>query len=194
MKTLRARGLCALAVLATACGVPPPDDARRAPEAVVEVDDPGTPSKPDTGAEESPVPSTRMELRLLGTHAQEGSTLLVAVRELRVTHAGKALPVEVAKLPMDVANGQHAWLAGSFQVPQGAQTVQVTLVLDTDGGFEDASGSGEVDVRGAPLRFEAPVKSLNTRRRAVVHLDVARSLLDGGAERKVLLPQYGVSY
>jgi hypothetical protein len=27
-----------------------------------------------------------------------------------------------------------------------------------------------------------------------VHLDVARSLLDGGAERKVLLPQYGVYY
>jgi hypothetical protein len=187
MKTLGAMGLCALAVLAAACGVRQPDDARRAPDTVVEVDDP--PARP---AEE--VPTTRMELRLLGTQAQEGSTLLVSIRELRVTHAGRALPVEVARQPLDLANGQHAWLAGTFQVPEGADTVQVTLVLDTDGGFEDASGSGEVDVRGAPLRFEAPVKLLNTRRRAVVHLDVARSLLDGGAERKVLLPQFGVYY
>lgn len=191
MRTLGVKGLCALAVLTAACNVPQPDEARRAPEAVVEVDEP---SVPRTEEPTPSTPGTRMELRLLGMSVQEGSTLLVGVRELRVTHAGQALPVEVAKLPMDLANGQHAWLAGTFHVPEGARTVQVTLVLDTDGGFEDASGSGEVDVRGAPLRFEAPVKLLNTRRRAVVHLDVARSLLDGGPERKVLLPQYGVYY
>lgn len=191
MRTLGAKGLCALALLATGCGMQHPHDARRAPDAVVEVDEPSA-APPETPS--TPPPGTRMELRLLGTHAQEGSTLLVGVRELRVTYAGQALPVEVAKLPMDLSHGQHAWLAGTFHVPEGADTVRVTLVLDTDGGFEDASGSGEVDVRGAPLRFEAPVKLLNTRRRAVVHLDVARSLLDGGAERKVLLPQYGVYY
>lgn len=187
MKTLGVKGLCALAVLTAACGVRHPDDAKRAPETEVEVDEPSKPPSQE-------VPTTRMELRLLGTHAEEGSTLLLGVRELRVTHEGRTLTSEVTKQPVDLANGQHAWLAGTFQVPEGVDTVQVTLVLDTDGGFEDASGSGEVDVRGAPLRFEAPVKLLNTRRRAVVHLDVARSLLDGGAERKVLLPQYGVYY
>lgn len=187
MRNPGARWVGALALLMAACSGPVSGGGHDSgqsnePPTVVEVDG------PDAEA------GTRMELRLLGGNVGDASTALVTVRELRVTSAGRQLPVDVARAPLDVANGQHAWLAGTFQVPDAAETVQVTLVLDSYGGFVDLGGSGEVDARGAPLTFEAPVKLLRLRGRAVVQLDVSRSLVAAGEERRVLVPQYLVTY
>lgn len=187
MRNLEVRWVCALALLTAACSGPVSGGGK----------DRGLPSEPPTEVEidnPSPTAGTRMELRLLGGNVGDVSTALVTVRELRVTYSGQKLPVDVARTPLDLANGQHAWLAGTFEVPDEAETVRVTLVLDSYGGFVDLAGSGEVDARGAPLTFEAPVRLLRPRKRAVVQLDVSRSLVAAGEERRVLVPQYLVTY
>ncbi len=170
----------ALALLLAACGNGLEDARPRTPSLEVEQD----------RSEEG----TRMEVRVRGTHGLGLETVLVGVRELRVTHAGAELPVDVVRAPMDLALGHHAWLAGTFQVPDDARTVRVTLTLDAAGGFEDAVGAGDLDARGVPLHFELPLKAPRTRGHVVVHLDLARSMLDAGEERKLLLPQYTVHH
>ncbi len=152
------------------------------------------PRSPSTEVEQEEAAGTRMELRVRGTHGMELDTVLLSVRELRVTHEGRELPVDVVRAPLDLAAGEHSWLAGTFQVPDDARTVAVTLRLDDAGGFAGRGGSGELDARGVPLHFEVPLKALRSRGRVVVHLDLARSLVDAGEERKLLLPQYGVHY
>ncbi|MFL5350106.1 MAG: hypothetical protein ACJ8AT_35460 [Hyalangium sp.] len=185
MKMLKTNWVCALAMLAAACGDGKSHEPQSTPSAAVEEKAPEVPAQPS---------NSRLELRLTGTNAGTTSTVLLGVRDIRVAYAGRELRVDMAKEPMDLSDGQRTWLAGTFDVPAEADTIQVALYLDDYGGFVDAAGSGEIDARGLPIRFEAPVKRLRASGRAVVSLDLGRSLMDAGEERKVLLPQYGVSY
>jgi hypothetical protein len=73
--------------------------------------------------------------------------------------------------------------------------VNVALSFDDFGGWEGAEGAGVIDARVAPLVFEAPVDALAERGRAVVHLDVGRSLKGADSEgRRTLRPAMMVNY
>jgi hypothetical protein len=78
-------------------------------------------------------------------------------------------------------------------VPEGVDRVKVEVEFDDFGGYEEASGAGVIDTRGAPLRFEAPLAYLAERGHAVVHLDLGQSLQAQG-EGRLLLPSLDVRY
>ncbi|WP_434345861.1 hypothetical protein ACN6A1_28660 [Myxococcus virescens] len=135
----------------------------------------------------------RFELRLRGSAAEGYDKLELPIGAVRVTADGAPLKVELAKDSVDVAQADHAHLVAYFYVPEGVERVRVTLQLEGLGGYAQAEGSGFVDASVAPVTFEAPVHELALRGRAVVQLDVARSIMDMGSHR-LLLPNGVVNY
>lgn len=136
------------------------------------------------------------ELRLRGDNAAGYGAALVPIRSLRVTTPdGVQLPVRLQARTVDVTAPEHAHLVGQFFVPEGVERVRVALAFDDFGGWEGAEGAGVIDARVAPLVFEAPVDALAERGRAVVHLDVGRSLKSADGEgRRMLRPRMMVNY
>ncbi len=153
-------------------------------------------SDPDVASDV--VPGRDFELRLRGDNAGDYGAALMPIRELRVTTLeGAPLPMRLQARTVDLATANHSHLVGRFFVPDGVQNVRVTLVLDEYGGFEGRAGAaGVIDARTAPLTFVAPVDYLSQRGRAVMHLDVGRSLLevDGDASRRRLMQSLTVQY
>jgi hypothetical protein len=111
-----------------------------------------------------------------------------------VSAGGKSLPVRLMARTVDVTAKDHAYLVGTFFVPEGVSQVKVALAFDDYGGWEQRGLAGALDTRVAPLRFEAPVDSLSLRGRAVVQLDVEGSLLPTTEGERLLLPSLKVNY
>ncbi|WP_426749650.1 hypothetical protein [Myxococcus sp. Y35] len=135
----------------------------------------------------------RFELRLRGSAVEGFDKLELPIGAVRVTADGKPLKVELAADRVDVAVANHAPLVAHFYVPEGVERVRVMLQLEGLGGYAQAEKAGLVDATVAPVTFEAPVHELALRGRAVVQLDVARSLVDMGSHR-LLLPNGVVAY
>lgn len=185
MKKLMLSALGTAALALSACG-----DA--APVKATPVQDAPTTTvvTPDT------LPGRPFELRLRGDNAAGYGAALVPIRALRVTTPdGAQLPVRLQARTVDVTAPEHAHLVGQFFVPEGVERVNVALSFDDFGGWEGAEGAGVIDARVAPLVFEAPVDALAERGRAVVHLDVGRSLKGADSEgRRALRPAMMVNY
>lgn len=135
------------------------------------------------------------ELRLRGENPEGYEAALVPIRSLRVTTPeGVELPVRLQARTVDVTAENHAHLVGRFYVPAGVERVRVALAFDAFGGWEGAEGAGAIDTRVAPLVFDAPLDALSARGRAVVHLDVGRSLKSEAGNRRALRPAMSVHY
>ena len=135
------------------------------------------------------------ELRLRGVNAQGYDTVLVPIRSLEVTTAeGQPLQVRLKARTVDAALKDHAHLVGHFFVPEGVSAVRVKLTFDDFGGWERGGKAGSLDTRVAPLTFEAPVDSLSQRGRAVLLLDVGKSLQPTAEAERLLLPTLKVNY
>jgi len=148
-----------------------------------------------TSGTEDTVPGRPFELRLRGDNPAGYAAALVPIRALRVTTPdGVLLPVRLRARTVDVTAADHAHLVGHFFVPEGVERVNVALAFDDFGGWEGAAGAGDIDARVPPLVFEAPVDALAERGRAVVHLDVGRSLKPAAEGRRVLRPSMMVNY
>src|SRR5258706_7392375 len=117
-------------------------------------------SSPSTSTPSVTRPSLRAEVRLRGANARDYAALLVAVKSLRVTAAGRALAVQPGQARIDLTHPDHAWLLGTVEIPDGIPSVHVALQLDDFGGFEAPEAAGAVDARGAPLAIDRPVASL----------------------------------
>ncbi len=185
MKKLMLSALGTAALALSACGDAGPVQATPVNDAPTT-----TVITPDT------LPGRPFELRLRGDNAAGYGAALVPIRALRVTTPdGAQLPVRLQARTVDVTTANHAYLVGQFYVPEGVERVSVALSFDDFGGWEGASGAGVIDARVAPLVFEAPVDSLAERGRAVVHLDVGRSLKSADTEgRRMLRPNVMVNY
>jgi hypothetical protein len=188
MKKLMLSALGTAALALCACG----DSGR-----LQSVSDPDSPPPPRLSETNEGVPGRHFELRLRGDNAGAYGATLVPLREVRVTTLGGArLPSWPRARTVDLSAANHAHLVGHFFVPDEVGRVRVTLVFDDFGGWEGAAGAGAIDARVAPLTFTAPVDSLAERGRAVVHLDVGRSLLEveGDEGRRLLVPRLSVNY
>ncbi|WP_163866185.1 hypothetical protein [Myxococcus eversor] len=141
----------------------------------------------------------RYELRLQGTTSRFSTTYLSA-SAVQVTLEGAQLRTELlpSSQEMDVADPTHAHLVAWFwltseQVRDGV--LEATVILDDFGAFEATDGSaGFVDAREAPLRLKLQGDALERNGRAVIHIDLDRSL---GAERqgsRPLLPHLRLVY
>jgi hypothetical protein len=182
MKKLTLSALGAAALALSACG-----DSERS----------SSPSGPELTttrtADAAPVGHT-FELRLRGVNAQGYDSVLVPIQSLQVSAAGQALPVRLMARTVDMTAPEHAYLVGTFFVPEGIERVEVALTLDEYGGWEQGGRAGALDTRMAPLRFEAPVDALSLRGRAVLALDVGRSLQPVDRAERLLLPRLEVNY
>ncbi|NTX02551.1 MULTISPECIES: hypothetical protein [Myxococcus] len=140
----------------------------------------------------------RYELRLQGTSNRFSTTYLTA-NAVQVTLGGVPLRTELltSSQRMDVAKATHAHLVAYFWLmPEQARgALEATVTLDDFGAFEGSDGSaGFVDARSAPLRLKLEGAALERNGRAVIHLDLDRSL---GAERqgsRPLLPHLRLVY
>ena len=141
------------------------------------------------------VQGPRYELRLKGVNNPGYGSALVQVRGVSVTTPeGQPVPVRLkARQAMDLTQEDQAWLVGVFVVPPGVERVNVQVMFDDFGGYEDGSGAGVIDTRVAPLRFQALTEDLERRGRAVVQLALGPSLRAQGEER-LLLPALDVRY
>lgn len=155
------------------------------------------PEAPASNATPDEVAGHTYELRLRGENTTGLTAALMPVRGLRVTTPdGTVLPVRVKARTVDLTEPNQAHLVGQFFVPEGVERVKVQLALDDFGGWEGAGGGGAIDARGGTVSFEAPVDFLSQRGRAVVLLDMGRSLRpasDAEGSRK-LVPQLSVNY
>jgi hypothetical protein len=182
MKKPMLSALAAAALALSACG-----DSGRTPPA-------SEPPLTTTRTEDAAPVGQNFELRLRGENAQGYDAVLVPIRSLAVTTAqGEPLPVRLAARTVDLTRKDHAHLVGHFFVPEGVGAVKVTLNFDDAGGWEQRGQGGALDTRVPPVRFEAPVDSLSLHGRAVVLLDVDKSLQPVG-EQRLLLPSLRVNY
>jgi hypothetical protein len=139
-------------------------------------EDPG----PTPGGEDPGTPSTQsFELRLKGESLMDFTSLKVPISDVTITAEGKPVNVQVVSNLLEIADPIHAPLAARFTVPPGVDKVQVTVFFNAMGDFaRHAAQPSQLDARVAPITFEAKVSDLRTRGRAVLHLDVSRSIVD----------------
>ena len=146
------------------------------------------------GCSRSAVQQTNAEVRLRGANAGDYHAVLVGVKSLVVTANGRALAVVPGQRNLNLSDTTQAWLAGGFNLPDGASSAHVALTLDDFGGFESAGAAGDVDARAHAIEFDAPAAGLALHGMATIEIDLSRSMIARDAETRVLLPQLRIFY
>ncbi|NVJ23835.1 MULTISPECIES: hypothetical protein [Myxococcus] len=142
-------------------------------------------------------PSTQsFELRLRAEGVADYTSMKVPVSDVLVTAEGKPVPVQVVSNMLELATPGHSPLAARFTVPPGVEKVQITVHFNALGDFaRNGARASELDARVAPVTFEARVRDLSVRGRAVLVLDMARSMMTTQKSNSMqLLPNGTVKY
>jgi hypothetical protein len=142
----------------------------------------------------APAPPQHVMLVLRGIGASDYANVLLDVKDVRVTADGRPVAVTPPQMRFDLANPVQGWNFGELEVPATTQRVHVTMTFDDFGGFEGAAGAGEIDARVHPIEIDASMADLQLRGKILVNLNVARSLIATGTERRLLLPSLSVAY
>ena len=178
MKTTKMAGLLA-AVLLAACGGDRLESSQQ-PSAEA------TPGQSASGLS--------AQIRLLGVNTQAYSSFLVDVENVKAWADGRPLSVEVRPGTVDLTTPNQAFLVGTVTLPADAQNLHVAVQLDRYGGYESPLENGEIDSRGAILRFDAPVTLLGQRNHAVINLNLGASLVSEGPQVRALMPKFELQY
>lgn len=134
-----------------------------------------------------PVERQEITLAIEGANAGDLSSVLVVMADAYAMADGVKIPAQIDQARADLAlAGQRITLR--LQVPPTAENVQFNLELDDFGAFVAGSGAGQVDTRGALIRFTAPVAKISNG--AVLRLDLSRSIVPPSADKRVLLPHF----
>lgn len=191
-------GLLLLALAAVACGGNGPkvrttDQTPTSDSPAVE-----TPTVPLADDASNPVTTSEPQsatLRILGVNNPGFDAVLVDLAEVSVEVAGTPADIDLSRVTaMDLTRGDHAWDLGSFALPPPGSVAHVRIVLDDVGAWEQGGEAGGLDACGRPIEFDAPAEWLALRGHAVVHLDLARSILLVDEDDAILLPQLQVRY
>ncbi|HET9596721.1 MAG TPA: hypothetical protein VFP65_14125 [Anaeromyxobacteraceae bacterium] len=130
----------------------------------------------------------RGAIRLLGVGPSDLDSILLDVESVELSCDGNALASTRDAGPFELTRHDNAWLLALFDMPaQG--TIHVKIKLAGSGRWAAKGAYGAIDARGDAIEFDAPVGWFDRERHAVVQLDLARSLLDGCAGTKLLVPQ-----
>ncbi|NTX58020.1 hypothetical protein HUA74_20870 [Myxococcus sp. CA051A] len=154
---------------------------------------------PTPGGGQGPgTPSTQsFELRVRGEGLADYTSLKVPVSDVLITTAeGKPVPVQVMSNMLELATPGHSPLAARFTVPPGVDKVKITVHFNALGDFaRNGAQASELDARVAPVTFEARVRDLSVRGRAVLVLDMARSMVAlQKSNSTLMLPNGSVKY
>ncbi|AGC41549.1 lipoprotein [Myxococcus stipitatus DSM 14675] len=153
---------------------------------------------PVPGGENPGTPSAQtFELRIKGEGIGDYTSLKVPISGVSILADGKPLAANVLTDMVElVATPAHSPLAARFTVPAGVDKVKVTVHFNAMGNFaKNGARATELDARVAPVTFEARVSDLRIRGRAVVVLDMARSMVPMKASSTMLmLPNGAVKF
>ena len=129
------------------------------------------------------------ELRLLGVDSASYARAALYLAEVEVKASGKVLETKNSQAFVDLATASQAWLLGRVQVPDGEKELELRVRFKAQGGdFLRGTQHGAIDGGCAEIRIVVPVKGLEARGHAVLHVDVEESLRRNG-EMRVFLPQ-----
>jgi hypothetical protein len=142
----------------------------------------------------APAPPQHVMLVLNGIGASDYANVLLDVKDVGVTADGQPVAVTPPGMRFDLAGPVQGWNFGELDVPATTQRVHVTMTFDDFGGFEGAAGAGELDARVHPIEIDASMVDLEVHGKIVVNLNVGRSLIATGPERRLLLPSLSVGY
>ncbi|QSQ11779.1 hypothetical protein [Myxococcus landrumensis] len=153
---------------------------------------------PVPGGEDPGTPSAQtFELRIKGEGIADYTSLKVPISAVSILADGKPLAANVLTNMVELAGTpEHSPLAARFTVPPGTDKVKVTVHFNAMGNFaKNGARATELDARVAPVTFEARVSDLRIRGRAVVVLDMARSMVPMKASSTMLmLPNGAVKF
>jgi hypothetical protein len=124
------------------------------------------------------------ELRILGVNGSAFSSVAMTVGKVEVRAGGKLVTGAVQTKKIELANAAQAWLLAKFAVPEGAGELEVSVSLEEAGSFAAGKSSGKIHAGCTELKFVVQAAQLKPRGHAVIHVDLARSLvkLHQGAE------------
>ena len=134
----------------------------------------------------------RFSLRLAGEDAGDFLSARMQIESVQVTGGGAVLANAVQTPEVDLADVGRAHLLATFQAPAGVEDVDF-LVVFSGGTLSTSKGSFSVDGRCQTLRLAGKVSRIGEHRHAVIHLDLARSFLQGGAG-VMLIPHFQLVY
>jgi hypothetical protein len=148
----------------------------------------------DAGPSSDAPPPLVGELRLLGVDQAAFTSARVKVKSVEAIASGAALDVSGLVDGIDLGVPSQAWLLGTFTVPASADAVEVKVVFEDAGAFDAGAAHGTIDSGCTAIVATLPVKLLALRGHAVVHLDVARSLVRLKDDAAMLVPQFEIAY
>jgi len=131
-------------------------------------------------------------LRLAGDDAGDFLSAKLQIESVQVTGGGAVLANAVQTPEIDLADIGRAHLLATFQAPAGVDDVEF-LVGFAGGTLTTSKGSFTVEARCQTLRLTGKVSRIAERKHAVIHLDVARSFVAGGAGL-TLVPHFRLVY
>jgi hypothetical protein len=144
-----------------------------------------------TSSETAEARAALVTMRGVNAHALRSAMLTLS--DVSVTADGNAVPVRIETPTLDLAEGDER-VAARFQVPPGAENVDVTFNFDDYGGFEGKKQAGVIDARGTRVKLTLPARAIAESGKAQLSLDVDRSLHVGDAERRVFTPHFQLTY
>lgn len=148
---------------------------------------------PDAPPAETEVQGRVISVRLRGLDASAYEAVRLPLQAVRVTAAGRALPVELVGTEVDLSREGHAALVARFALPDGVESVDVAVEFGGTGAVTRGGTTESVDLSVPPIRFTSQAAWLTQHDHAVVHLSVARSLVRAGGSL-LLLPNLSVHH
>lgn len=136
--------------------------------------------------------TTEATLAITGVNPVEFHTALLALGDVEITADGQKLPATIDKASADLAKGEE--LSVRLPVPEQAKQIEVRVVFDQFGGFDAGRYAGHIDTRGTMMKFVVPAQELVDGGKAVIRLDLGRSLAGVQPDRLTLLPQFTLHY
>ena len=133
-------------------------------------------------------------LRIRGEDEGTTTHFALGIAEVQVRANGNLLATVLPQESgLDLAQTDHAWLLGAFEIPGDAASVDFLVRFADSSSLQNAGGSVTVDSRNAPLRFTASRAQLAARGHAVIHVRINQSLLETEAGTQ-FLPQVQIRY
>ncbi|MCP3167881.1 hypothetical protein [Myxococcus qinghaiensis] len=135
--------------------------------------------------------SRSVSVRLLGVRGAGPVRVQVSTIELSVD--GTPFPVQRGGSEIDLGNDQSAWAVSTFDLPPDARKVSFKVKFHPAGVIERDGKSQLLDLNGPPISVLADAEQLRLRKKVVVEIDLARSLVEFG-EQVFLFPEFIVRY
>jgi hypothetical protein len=132
-------------------------------------------------------------LMIQGTNQADFEHVWIGVRELQVLADGVPLKVEPVGNTIDLGKINQAWTVGQVSVPASTQSLQLRLVVDDGGAFQQA-GTGGYLAGAKTTVLQLKPERIGLRNHVVLNLDLARSMVALRGEERVLVPQWVVHY